>query len=62
MSAYVCNERRYTFNEIFKRQLTAPAGVAQWFECGPANQRVTGSIPILEHIPGLPAGSPVEGV
>ena len=24
---------------------SALAGVAQWIDCGPANQRVTGSIP-----------------
>ena len=29
----------------FKRKSTALAGVAQWTECRPANQRVTGSIP-----------------
>ena len=36
------------------------AGVAQWIECQPMNQRVTSSIPILEHMPGLQAMSPGE--
>ena len=31
----------------------ALAGVAQWIEYPPANQRVTGSIPSLGHVPGL---------
>ena len=35
------------------------AGVAQWTECWPANQRVVASIPAL--IPGLGARSPVGG-
>ena len=40
----------------------ALADVAQWLEYGPANQRVTGSIPSLRHMPGLRARSPVGGV
>ena len=32
---------------------TALAGVAQWIEPGPANQKVTNSIPSLGHMPGL---------
>ena len=39
----------------------ALAGVAQWIECPPANQKVARSIPILGHVPGLLARSPVEG-
>ena len=39
----------------------ALAGVAQRIECWPANQRVTGSIPSLEHMLGLQARSPVKG-
>ena len=39
----------------------ALAGVAQWTQCPPANQRVPSSIPSLEHMPGLLAGSPVGG-
>ena len=39
----------------------ALAGVAQWIECRPANQRVTGSIPSLGYMPGLWARSPVGG-
>ena len=38
------------------------AGVAQWIEHWPANQRATGSIPSLGHMPGLRARSPVRGV
>ena len=38
------------------------AGVAQWIERWPGNQRVTGSIPSLGHMPGLWARSPVWGV
>ena len=34
------------------------AGVAQWIEHGPVNQRVTGSILNLRHVPGLQARSP----
>ena len=37
----------------------ALAGVAQWIECWPVNQRVTGSIPSLGHMPELQARSPV---
>ena len=29
----------------YKRNRDALAGVAQWIECQPVNQRVTGSIP-----------------
>ena len=36
----------------------ARAGVAQWIECQPVNQRVASSIPSLGHIPGLQARSP----
>ena len=38
------------------------AGVAQWIECWPVNQRVTGWISSLGHRPGLWARSPVGGV
>ena len=37
----------------------ALAGVAQWIKCQPENQRVTGSIPSLEHVPELWTRSPV---
>ena len=37
----------------------ALAGVAQWIEHGPENQRVAGSIPSSGHMPGLQARSPV---
>ena len=39
----------------------ALAGVAQWIECGPANQRVACSIPSLGPMPGLQAMFPVGG-
>ena len=39
-----------------------PGGVAQWTECRPANQRVTGWIPSLGNMPGVQAMSPVGGV
>ena len=39
----------------------ALAGVAQWIELRPANQRIATSIPSLGHIPGLWARSPVGG-
>ena len=38
------------------------AGVAQWIEHWPANQRVTGLIPSQDSMPGLWARSPVVGV
>ena len=37
------------------------AGVAQWTECQPVNQRVAGSIPSLGPMAGLQVGSPVGG-
>ena len=40
---------------------SALAGVAQWIECQPKNQRVTGLIPSLGHMLGLWARSPVGG-
>ena len=42
--------------------LLAMAGVAQWIEHQPVNQRVTSSIPNLGHMPGLWAMSPVGSV
>ena len=47
---------------FFKKILfIALVGVAQWIECWPANQRATGSIPSLGHMPGFWARSPVRG-
>ena len=43
------------------KKILALAGVAQWIECQPANQRVAGSIPSLGHMPGLQNRSPVGG-
>ena len=42
-----------------KSQAAVLAGVAQWLECRPVNQRVTSLIPSLGHMPGLWARSPV---
>ena len=39
----------------------ALAGVAQWIEHGPVNQRAAGWIPRLGHMPGLQVRSPVGG-
>ena len=44
-----------------KKPVLTLAGVAQWIECRPANQRVASSIPSLGHMPGLWARSPVGG-
>ena len=38
------------------------AGVAQWVECQPANQRVAGLIPSLGYMPGLQARFSVGGM
>ena len=48
--------------KILRTVSPALASVAQWIECGPANQRVTISIPSAwKHTPGLWARSPVGG-
>ena len=44
---------------LIKKEEIALAGVAQWIEHGPVNQRVAGLIPSLGHIPGLQARLPV---
>ena len=49
---------RNMFKELKKSGL---AGVAQWIELWPLNQKVTGSIPSVGHMPGLQARSPVGG-
>ena len=54
------NLSEFSLNFIIKL-LRALAGVAQWIECEPANQRVIGSIPSLGHMPGLWVRSPVLG-
>ena len=46
---------------IKKAKNRALAGVAQWIECQPTNQRVTGSIPSLGHMLGVRAMSPAGG-
>ena len=45
---------------LFK--IIALAGVAQWIEQWTAKQKVAGSIPSQQHMPGLWARSPVGGV
>ena len=39
----------------------ALAGIAQWIELGPVNQRVPSSIPHLGHMPGLYMRTPMVG-
>ena len=46
---------------MVKLTTEALAGVAQWIEYQPANQRVTGWIPSQGHMPGLQTRSPVGG-
>ena len=46
------------FKELKKSGL---AGVAQWIELWPLNQKVTGSIPSVGHMPGLQAKSLERG-
>ena len=46
---------------IIKKQKPTLAGMAEWIECRPANQRVTSSIPSLGHMPGLRVRSLVGG-
>ena len=43
------------FNK-YKRKEAALAGAAQWIECQPANQRVTGLIPSQDTYLGCGAG------
>ena len=45
-----------------KMKDSALAGVAQWIERRPANQRVAGSIPILGYMPELQARTPIGDV
>ena len=51
MSEYIYKgKKNYTVNihvlpPKLKNTETALAGVAQWIECQPANQKVTGSVP-----------------
>ena len=42
---------KYSNNKVqcFQKGKNSPAGVAQWIECGPANQRVASSIPVRAH-------------
>ena len=63
----VNSQRKFYFSSIYsilqrvKFVLSSLAGVAQWIECLPANQKVTSSIPNLGHMPGLRARSQVGG-
>ena len=47
--------------KLLKKNQTGLAGVAQWSEYQPANQRVASSIPSLGHMPGLRARSLAGG-
>ena len=49
------------YQTIKKRMEYALAGVAQWIECQPENQRVASSIPSIGHMHGLRVRSPVGG-
>ena len=59
MLLIICLNR---LNNLSKVRKVALAGVSQWIEGWPSNQRVAGSIPSLGHMPGLQASSPVGGV
>ena len=48
----------YLLDKDLKTAILAQAGVAQWIECWPVNQRATGSIP-SRHMLGVRARSPV---
>ena len=48
-------------NKCYENGKRALAGVAQWIECRPVNQKVASSIPSIEHMPGFRARSPVWG-
>ena len=39
------NEEQRCQNDLKEMRYSALAGVAQWIECWPVNQRVSGSIP-----------------
>ena len=39
------NQNSKKKKRIKKKKMRAPAGMAQWIECWPVNQRLTGSIP-----------------
>ena len=61
----ICTFVSITLRILFEGQSemsTALAGVAQWNECRPMNQRVASSIPSLEHMPCLKVRSPAGGV
>ena len=47
---------------LSKMKATILAGVAQWIEHRPVNQRATALIPSLEHMLGLPPRSPIGSV
>ena len=52
---------RHFLNFLLKSCAGALAGVAQWIEYWPVNQRVAGSNLSVGHMPGLPARSLLEG-
>ena len=51
-----CQENKPVIRSL---EFSALTGVVQWIEHGPVNQRVTGSISSLDHMPGLQDRSPV---
>ena len=51
----------YTILTLHRKGMSALAGVTQWTERRPANQRDAVSIPGLGHMPGLQARSPGRG-
>ena len=63
MILYIENYKESTRKliQLIRNSAKALAGVAQWIEHGPANQRVTGSIPRPGHMGGLQSRSPVGG-
>ena len=51
----------YSIRKFLNNNILALAGMAQWIEHWPVNEKVTSSIPSLGHMPGLWARSPVGG-
>ena len=59
MYCYVTELHAYDFVKKKKGWGAVLAGVVQWIEYRPENQRVASSIPSLGHVSGLQARSPV---
>ena len=56
-----CKKKSINLSEGHNYKSIVLTGVAQWVEHQPVNQRITGSIPSLGHMPGLQVRSPVGG-